>query len=178
PAGSGRTELLRSVGASLASAERPDRLGMILIDGAGGERGEGLRAGTELPHVTTHLTANDPVRMREFAQALTAELKRRAELLGRLDFTAWHTQREVSGRMVAQRSGSGMAGRAEQRGAGDLDAPPSSTIKLRTTQTSSAPDPGPPLPRLIVLVDDIDALVAPALGAPGRPSAGSVVRAL
>ncbi|WP_327355692.1 FHA domain-containing protein [Streptomyces sp. NBC_01304] len=178
PAGSGRTELLRSAAASLASAERPDRLGMILIDGAGGERGEGLRAGTELPHVTTHLTANDPVRMREFAQALTAELKRRAELLGRLDFTAWHTQREVSGRMVAQRSGAGAPGRPEQRGAADLDAPPSSTLKLRTTQASSAPEPGPPLPRLVVLVDDIDALVAPALGAPGRPSAGSVVRAL
>ncbi|MFJ6406619.1 hypothetical protein ACIQK9_14020, partial [Streptomyces hydrogenans] len=35
-----------------------------------------------------------------------------------------------------------------------------------------------PLPRLVVLVDDFDALVAPALGAPGRPAAGSVVRAL
>ncbi|MGW1117384.1 FHA domain-containing protein, partial [Streptomyces tanashiensis] len=34
------------------------------------------------------------------------------------------------------------------------------------------------LPRLVVLVDDFDALVAPALGAPGRPAAGSVVRAL
>jgi hypothetical protein len=29
-----------------------------------------------------------------------------------------------------------------------------------------------------VLVDDLDALVAPALGSPGRPAAGSVVRAL
>ncbi|CAM5231461.1 hypothetical protein SNARM312S_04415 [Streptomyces narbonensis] len=35
-----------------------------------------------------------------------------------------------------------------------------------------------PLPRLVVLVDDFDALVAPALGASGRPAAGSVVRAL
>lgn len=32
--------------------------------------------------------------------------------------------------------------------------------------------------RLVVLVDDLDALVAPALGAPGRPAAGSVVRAV
>lgn len=40
-------------------------------------------------------------------------------------------------------------------------------------------DPGPsPLPRLVVLVDDFDALMAPALGSPGRPAAGSVVRAL
>ncbi|MEF9883233.1 FHA domain-containing protein [Streptomyces sp. P9-A4] len=82
PAGSGRTELLRSIAASLAAGGRPDRLGLLLVDGAGGERGEGLAACTELPHVTEHLIASDPVRMREFAQALGAELKRRAELLG------------------------------------------------------------------------------------------------
>jgi hypothetical protein len=33
-------------------------------------------------------------------------------------------------------------------------------------------------PRLVVLVDDVDALLAPPLGSPGRPAAGSVVRAL
>ncbi|MFC8952028.1 FtsK/SpoIIIE domain-containing protein [Streptomyces sp. NPDC057101] len=82
PAGSGRTELLRSIAASLAAGGRPDRLGLLLVDGAGGERGEGLAACTELPHVTEHLVASDPVRMREFAQALGAELKRRAELIG------------------------------------------------------------------------------------------------
>ncbi|MER5967827.1 FtsK/SpoIIIE domain-containing protein [Streptomyces sp. NPDC002057] len=82
PAGSGRTELLRSIAASLAAGGRPDRLGLLLVDGAGGERGEGLAVCTELPHVTEHLVASDPVRMREFAQALGAELKRRAELIG------------------------------------------------------------------------------------------------
>ncbi|MFE5795926.1 FHA domain-containing protein [Streptomyces sp. NPDC056503] len=86
PAGSGRTELLRAIAASLAAGGRPDRLGLLLVDGAGGERGEGLTACTELPHVTEHLVASDPVRMREFAQALGAELKRRAELLGDADF--------------------------------------------------------------------------------------------
>lgn len=49
PAGSGRTELLRAVAASLAAGARPDRLALVLVDGAGGERGEGLRACTELP---------------------------------------------------------------------------------------------------------------------------------
>ncbi|MFD7570520.1 FtsK/SpoIIIE domain-containing protein [Streptomyces sp. NPDC059810] len=82
PAGSGRTELLRSIAASLAAGGRPDRLGLLLVDGAGGDRGEGLAVCTELPHVTEHLVASDPVRMREFAQALGAELKRRAELIG------------------------------------------------------------------------------------------------
>ncbi|MGW0734240.1 FtsK/SpoIIIE domain-containing protein [Streptomyces sp. NPDC002851] len=201
PAGSGKTELLRSLAAGLAAAERPDRLAFILVDGAGPERGEGLRVCTDLPHVTEHLAANDPVRMREFAQALAAELKRRAELLGRLGFAEWHTQREVSGRMVTQRTRSGSGAGAGQRpsasgqlpvpgqagepSSGDLDSPSSSTLKLRPGGAGAGaggdarrPEPGAPLPRLVVVVDDVDALVAPALGAPGRPSAGSVVRAL
>ncbi|MFE3248882.1 FHA domain-containing protein [Streptomyces sp. NPDC059209] len=208
PAGSGRTELLRAVAASLAAGGRPDRLGLLLVDGAGGERGEGLVACTELPHVTEHLVASDPVRMREFARALGAELKRRAEVLGRLDFAEWHNRREVAERMVGQRAPSP----AEQRGArreraerqggarpaagtgtpagrpGEAEQPPGAgpgeadggTLRLRPTasRTRGEPGPGPVLPRLIVLVDDYDALVAPALGSPGRPAAGSVVRAL
>ncbi|MFF8596048.1 FHA domain-containing protein [Streptomyces sp. NPDC015220] len=199
PAGSGRTELLRSVVASLATAERPDRLGIVLLDGrdgvgAGGGHGDGLRVCTDVPHVTTHLTANDPVRMREFAQSLSAELKRRAELLGLADFAEWHTRREVSGRIVAQRTapGRGVAGRtpAQPRpadaapggaaafGAADLDAPPSSTLRLRPPAARARAEAAPPLPRLVVVVDDLDLLVSPALGSPGRPAAGSVIRAL
>ncbi|MFD5629536.1 FHA domain-containing protein [Streptomyces sp. NPDC127072] len=177
PPGSGRTELLRSIAASLAAAERPDRLGIVLIDGRDGTgttQGEGLRVCTDLPHVTTHLAANDPVRMREFAQSLSAELKRRAELLGRLDFTEWHTRREVSGRIITQRS----AGGGSSSGAADIDAPPSSTMRLRPAAARQRAEPGPPLARLVVVVDDLDALFSPALGSLGRPSAGSVVRAL
>ncbi|CAM5694144.1 FHA domain-containing protein [Streptomyces californicus] len=122
--------------------------------------------------------ASDPVRMRELAQALGGELKRRAELLGELDFAAWHerfgeqeAQRGPAPRVVGQRPPSG----AERRG--DLDSP-AGTLRLRPAAARSA-DPGPsPLPRLVVLADDFDALVAPALGSPGRPAAGSVVRAL
>ncbi|MFJ4356178.1 FHA domain-containing protein [Streptomyces massasporeus] len=188
PPGSGRTELLRAVVASLAAAERPDRLGIVLVDGrggpvAGGGHGEGLRVCTDVPHVTTLLMAHDPVRMREFAQSLSAELKRRTELLGRSDFAEWHTGRELSGRMVAQRTATARGGeRAEatsQGGAGDLDSPSSSTMRLRPgaarRQTEAA---APPLPRLVVVVDDLDALVSPALGSTGRPAAGSVMRAL
>ncbi|QEU94033.1 FHA domain-containing protein [Streptomyces kanamyceticus] len=197
PGGSGRSELLRSVAASLAAAERPDRLGIVLVDGrdstgAGAERRTtGLGVCTDLPHVTTHLVANDPVRMREFAQSLAAELKRRAELLGRLGFAEWHTQREVSGRMVSQRSqpsaASGAVGSSGATGAppvpaqlsdGDLDPPTSATLRLRPAAARRQADPPPPLPRLVVLVDDFDALLSPALGSPGRPAAGSVVRAL
>ncbi|WP_345058275.1 FtsK/SpoIIIE domain-containing protein, partial [Streptomyces rameus] len=187
PAGSGRTELLRAVVASLAAAERPDRLAVVLLDGrdgvgTGAGHGEGLRVCTDIPHVTTHLIANDPVRMREFAQSLAAELKRRAELLGRTDFARWHAGREVSGRMVAQRTpgaGDPLAQRASAAASGDIETPPSSTLRLRpgaaARQRAGA---APPLPRLVVVVDDLDALVSPALGSPGRPAAGSVIRAL
>lgn len=182
PPGSGRTELLRALVASLASAERPDRLGIVLLDGrdsvgAGGGHGEGLRVCTDVPHVTTHLTANDPVRMREFAQSLSAELKRRAELLGRSDFAEWHTGREVSGRLVAQRTPAG-GGPGAIPDAGDVESPPSSTLRLRPGAARRRAAAVPPLPRLVVVVDDLDALVTPPLGSPGRPAAGSVMRAL
>ncbi|MEU6521612.1 FHA domain-containing protein [Streptomyces sp. NPDC046924] len=182
PSGSGRTELLRAVVASLAAAERPDRLAVVLVDGraaSGGGPGDGLRMCTDVPHVTTHLSANDPVRMREFAQSLSAELKRRAELLGRSDFVEWHTGRELSDRMVAQRT-TAPRGQAAGGGehSGDLDAPPSSTLRLRPGAARRRAEAPPPLPRLVVVVDDLDALVSPALGSPGRPAAGSVLRAL
>ncbi|WP_236569663.1 FHA domain-containing protein, partial [Streptomyces sp. MBT59] len=75
PPGSGRTELLRAVAASLASAARPDRLGILLVDGSGGEqgeRGEGLR---ELPHpdrVGRHEMGEDMRQLRTGEQALAA----------------------------------------------------------------------------------------------------------
>ncbi|GAA2981935.1 FHA domain-containing protein [Streptomyces fulvorobeus] len=171
PAGSGRTELLRAVAASLAAAARPDRLGVLLVDGAGSERGEGLGPCTELPHVFSHLVASDPVRMREFAQALGGELKRRAELLGPLDFAEWHARHEAGQRTLARRSPTA----SEQRGEPDSSA--TGTLRLRPSARTAVPGPSP-LPRLVVLADDFDALVAPALGSPGRPAAGSVVRAL
>ncbi|MEC4575432.1 FHA domain-containing protein [Streptomyces virginiae] len=180
PAGSGRTELLRSVAASLSAGARPDRLGLVLLDGAGGERGDGLLPCTELPHVSAHLVASDPLRMREFAQALGAELKRRAELLDGVHFAEWHAQREVSGRMVAPRR----PAPGEVRGDGGPSSPGhgepvrTGTLRLRASATRTDPVGPSPLPRLVVLVDDLDALVAPGLGSAGRPAAGSVVRAL
>ncbi|GHB41981.1 hypothetical protein GCM10010347_09660 [Streptomyces cirratus] len=180
PPGSGRTELLRSVAASLCSAARPDRLGLLLIDGAGGERGEGLLPCTELPHVSAHLVASDPLRMREFAQALGAELKRRHELLDGVTFNDWHARREVRDLMVSPRRPAPEEGRNSSSGTiGGENSQRTGTLRLRAsaTRTEVAAGPGP-LPRLVVLVDDFDALVAPGLGSTGRPAAGSVVRIL
>ncbi|MFJ3158708.1 FHA domain-containing protein [Streptomyces kanasensis] len=225
PAGSGRTELLRAVAASLAAASRPDLLGLLLVDGAGGERGEGLGPCTDLPHVTEHLVASDPVRMRAFAQSLGAELKRRAELLGHEDFTDRYTgpegrpegrpggrQDEWFGNRPGERSEPGRPGERTHPGVpgqpgpagptgqavpvgrppGEPALPEQRGGEARPPAAGGPPRPRaaggpadragsgapPPLPRLVVLVDDYDALVAPALGSPGRPAAGSVVRAL
>ncbi|MBB1254288.1 FHA domain-containing protein [Streptomyces sp. OF3] len=199
-AGSGKTELLCSLAASLCAFDRPDRLALVLVDGrdGGGDgEGRGLMACAELPHATTYLPAGDPVRMRAFAQALSAELKRRAELFNGRAYEEW-----------ARANGAGARGyEAGAREAGDAEDPqdratarigrqgaarpqpvpgPDSdrgTLRLRPAASRPAangevaPVDGPP-PRLVVLVDDFDALVDPALGNPGRPAAGSVVRAL
>ncbi|MEV6010344.1 FtsK/SpoIIIE domain-containing protein [Streptomyces sp. NPDC051976] len=214
--GAGKTELLRSVAAALAAGERPDRLSLVLVDGAGQERGEGLRACADLPHVSTHLVASDPVRMREFAQALGGELKRRAEILDGQDFAAWHADRLVAatvphqsgrgGRTATGRNADPQAAAAQVPGQADAQAaavPPQGTARAQVparpdarAATHEAPQgaarpeapgqaiaqaqgaPQPALPRLVVVVDDFDALVAPGLGSTGRPAAGSVVRAL
>ncbi|PGH50124.1 hypothetical protein CRI70_13790 [Streptomyces sp. Ru87] len=198
--GTGKTELLRALAASLAAADRPDRLALLLVDGGGVRsslpepRGDldtsdgGLRACTDLPHVSTYLPGVDPVRMRAFAQALSSELKRRAQLFGELDFTAWHDRRARAG-SAPPGPGHGGAGRPAGDGGGDLEPEPSGTLRLRARRAAedteaaaasrAAEETGPdPVPRLVVLVDDFDALLAPALGSTGRPAAGSVVRAL
>jgi hypothetical protein len=157
--GSGKTEFLRSVAATLAVADRPDRLVLVLLDGGGPERGEGLSCCTDLPHVSTYLSATDPLRMREFAQALTSELKRREVVLDGIDFGHWW------GPAAVPRQSSAVV-RTDGRKPSEQGA-----LKLQTRAE-------PPVPRLVVIVDDFDALVAPALGSTGRPAAGSEVRAL
>ncbi|MEU7184137.1 MULTISPECIES: FtsK/SpoIIIE domain-containing protein [Streptomyces] len=176
--GTGKTELLRSLAASLAAADRPDLLSLVLVDGGGSERGEGLRVCTDLPHVTTYLAASDPVRMREFAQALSSELKRRAEILAGTAFAEWRARHLPAPRIIGpRRTTEGTSGTA----AADTDPSTTGTLRLRARSGAQSADAGPaaaPMPRLFVLVDDFDALVSPALGSTGRPAAGSVVRAL
>ncbi|MFF2811452.1 FtsK/SpoIIIE domain-containing protein [Streptomyces sp. NPDC058000] len=133
-AATGKTELLRSLAASLAAADRPDRLSLVLVDGAGTERGEGLRVCTELPHVTTHLAASDPVRMREFAQALSSELKRRAEILAGTPFSEWRAKHLPAPRIIAPRRSTESASTP-----GTFTPNPATTsARTSTTRTSSA----------------------------------------
>ncbi|WP_407566603.1 FHA domain-containing protein [Streptomyces sp. 184] len=250
-AGGGKSELLRSFAAALAAGEPPERLQLVLVDGAGRERGDALGAAADLPHVSGYLVAADPVRMRDFAQELGAEFKRRAALY------APEGEAAPQGPAIpGPRSG----GEPRPGGAADVQAPQSNTLRLRpragsgeapgpgagaaagavpgtdaasrgtshpprpgttpphgtpahgtaTERPGATPAHGNPAPRrgstpphgtpapggaasparsaaapagrrsappaVVVLVDDYDALVAPALGSPARPAAGSVVR--
>ena len=86
---------------------------------------------------------------------------RRVLTLGRSGFAEWHTGRELSGRMVAQRTASprsatGTAGAPGDPAAADLDSPPSSTIRLRPAAARRRTETAPPLPRLVVVVDDLE----------------------
>lgn len=166
--GSGKSELLRSVTAALAAAARPDELAFALVDGAP-ERGEGLRVCTDLPHVSTYLAASDPARMREFAQGLSAELKRREELLAGASFDTWQARRHLAQDRSAPPAAATAEGAHPTREGQAHEPPAQGALKV---------DSRGALPRLVVVVDDFDALTAPALSSPGRPAAGSVVRAV
>ncbi|MDH6577189.1 FtsK/SpoIIIE domain-containing protein [Kitasatospora sp. MAP5-34] len=154
--GSGKTELLRTLIASLAVSERPERLTVTVVEGRGSTGTDdpaGLRGCTDLPHVTTHVdAAADPRHAMLAAEALLDELTHREELLGELDFASWHSVRAHTPALVA-------AGRA-----GSPDAP-------RIAGPRQAPEARAALPaRLVVVVDDYDALLSPTSPA-GRPLA-------
>ncbi|MFD0563415.1 FHA domain-containing protein [Kitasatospora saccharophila] len=95
-AGSGKSELLRSLAASLAVSERPDRLALLTVDGDRAEDG-GLAGCTDLPHVTDHVNAaEDPRGALLAAERLTDELAHREALFDGLTFTEWHTRRALA----------------------------------------------------------------------------------
>ncbi|MEO3766848.1 FHA domain-containing protein [Streptomyces sp. B5E4] len=254
----GKSELLRSFAAALAAGEPPERLQLVLVDGAGRERGDALGAAADLPHVSGYLVASDPVRMREFAQELGAEFKRRAARYapegepapqgpaipgprsagGAADIQApqSNTLRLRPRPASEEAPGAGTGARAET-GAGGAEGPAGSrgttpphvrtsappqrqgttpphgtpapggpehpaAARRGTTPPHGTPAPGTPgaaphrgttppygaqaaaapggrqpaPPVVVLVVDDYDALVAPALGSPARPAAGSVVR--
>lgn len=153
--GSGKSELLRTLVASLAVGERPDRLRVLLIEG----RGTGLAGCAELPHVTGHLDADaDPRQAMLTADALLEELTHREELFQGRPFTSWYAEHALTSRTAALvRPRAAEGARPAAAAAAAPGAVATSTL--------------PPLPaRLIVVVDDYDALLAPTSPA-GRPLA-------
>ncbi|MEV7215586.1 FtsK/SpoIIIE domain-containing protein [Kitasatospora cineracea] len=157
--GSGKSELLRSLAASLAVSERPDRLALLTVDGDRAEDG-GLAGCTDLPHVTAHVNAaEDPRGALLVAERLTDELAHREALFDGLTFTDWHTRRALA--KTPALVGGPAADQAPQ---------------VRVVEPRRSPDAPPPPaadaapPRLVVLVDDYDALLGPASPG-GRPLA-------
>ncbi|MGW4804807.1 FtsK/SpoIIIE domain-containing protein [Kitasatospora sp. NPDC004272] len=154
--GSGKSELLRSLAASLAVSERPDRLALLTVDGDRAEDG-GLAGCTDLPHVTDHVNAaEDPRGALLAAERLTDELAHREALFDGLTFTEWHTRRALAKTPAL---------------VGGPAADPAAQVRVVEPRRSpEAPPADTAPPRLVVLVDDYDALLGPASPG-GRPLA-------
>jgi len=155
--GSGRTELLRTLLASLSVAERPDRLGVLLIEGRPPQDpARSLLPCLELPQVTGHVDGTDELRLLHAAQALTAELERRELLLQGRSFASWHAERALSRLAPPRRAADdhpghpGYSGHSEQQYPGQQQ-PGSGRLAV---------DTAPPA-RLLVVVDDHDELLLP-----------------
>ncbi|MFI8085029.1 FtsK/SpoIIIE domain-containing protein [Kitasatospora sp. NPDC086009] len=187
--GSGKTELLRTLVASLAVSERPERLAVSLIEGRATE--EGLDGCTELPHVTGLVNAaTDPRAALLAAEALEDELALRERLFDGLDFASWHAARILDGErgLAGERGLDGERGQDDARGleAGRPAVPvpaavgaagttaPATTARIIHPRNGDSPRSAAPAPvvpaRLVVVVDDYDALLAPTSPA-GRPLA-------
>ncbi len=177
--GAGKTELLRSLIASLAVSERPDRLAVMVIEGRGpadGDDQSGLLACTELPHVTAHVdAAADPRQALLTADALLDELTLREKLFDSLDFASWHAARLLDEAAPLPAAVPAMAAEPVLSGAGG-SLLTETGIKLVQPRTggsrppAAGPAAAPVPPRLVVVVDDYEALLAPTSAA-GRPLA-------
>ncbi|MFE7563073.1 FtsK/SpoIIIE domain-containing protein [Kitasatospora sp. NPDC057500] len=162
--GSGKTELLRTLVASLAVSERPERLAVTIVEGRATE--DGLAGCSELPHVTGRVNAaTDPRAALLAAEALEDELALRERLFDGLDFASWHAARILDGEPVPVPAAVGAP-----------TAPAAArVIHPRSPDSPAAPVTAPPAsgpcpPRLVVVVDDYDALLAPTSPV-GRPLA-------
>lgn len=172
--GSGKTELLRTLVASLAVSERPERLAVTIIEGRAASDGQdGLDGCTELPHVTGRVNAAvDPRAALLAAEALEDELVLRERLFDGLDFASWHAAR------ILDAQGLDGQGPDEQEapavpvpatvGGGAATTP--RIIPPRSAEGSRPAGPAPVPARLVVVVDDYDALLSPTSAA-GRPLA-------
>lgn len=159
--GAGRTELLRTLVASAAVAESPDRLEVFAVHGRSpSDPAEGLTQGltpcTDLPHVTELIPADDPARSRQAADLILDELARRERMFEGRGFASWYAEHALAvlrggGTGGAAGSGSGAPADAEAVARRPVSLPePGGLLAVRTA----------PPPRLLVVVDDYDEVVA------------------
>ncbi len=117
--GSGKSELLRTLVASLASTYSPEQVNFVLVDYKGGSA---FDACASLPHVVGLVTDLDGRLAERALRCLEAELRHREQVL-------------------------------RDRGATDL-------AHYRSRSKAEAGEPWPPLPRLVVIIDEFAALAA------------------
>ncbi|MEV6972495.1 FtsK/SpoIIIE domain-containing protein [Kitasatospora sp. NPDC093806] len=174
--GSGKTELLRTLIASLAVSERPERLGVTIVEGRATE--DDLAGCTELPHVTGLVNAaTDPRGALLAAEALEDELALRERLFDGLDFASWHATRILDAGLDAEvPSVPAVPVLPVPATVGGPAAPAVAKIVQPRSPEAPAKAPAAPAPtgpcpaRLVVVVDDYDALLSPTSPA-GRPLA-------
>ncbi|REE98307.1 FtsK/SpoIIIE domain-containing protein [Thermomonospora umbrina] len=137
--GAGKSELLQTLIAALAVANRPDEMTFVLIDYKGGAAFKDCAA---LPHTVGMVTDLDGHLTERALQSLAAELRRREEILlnaGAKDIEDYGDLRDRAA-----------ASRAVQGGGVGRYARPG---------TAAGPDL-PPLPRLVLVIDEFAAMVA------------------
>ena len=128
--GSGKSELLQSLVAGLAVANRPDRMSFVLIDYKGGAA---FRDCAGLPHTVGMVTDLDGHLTERALQSLGAELRRREQLLraaGCTDLDSYLTR-----------------DRGDRADGGD------------SADLAAAPRGRPPMARLVLVVDEFATLV-------------------
>ncbi|MEV8114567.1 FtsK/SpoIIIE domain-containing protein [Streptomyces xiamenensis] len=99
--GSGKSELLQTMIASLAAANRPDELAFVLVDYKGGSA---FRECAQLPHTLGMITDLDGHLVQRALASLEAELRRREQLLADVeakDHTEYRLKRARDPRLPA-----------------------------------------------------------------------------
>ncbi|MEV7803927.1 FtsK/SpoIIIE domain-containing protein [Microbispora sp. NPDC088329] len=141
--GAGKSELLQTLICSLAVANRPDEMTFVLIDYKGGAA---FKECVRLPHTVGMVSDLDGHLTQRALSSLAAEIRRRERLL--LDAGAKDIEDYQRARGATWVLGAGGVRRA--RGGGIFAAP---------VPESAGSKDLPPLPRLVLIIDEFAALV-------------------
>lgn len=145
--GSGKSELLQTLISSLAVVNRPDEMTFVLIDYKGGAA---FKECVRLPHTVGMVSDLDGHLTQRALASLAAEIRRRERLLleaGAKDIEEYQRLRSRGATWVLGSGG------VRQAPAGGLFGP------TGAAQTAGGPVERPPMPRLVLIIDEFAALV-------------------
>ncbi|GIH21965.1 hypothetical protein Aph01nite_02750 [Acrocarpospora phusangensis] len=150
--GAGKSELLQTMISSLAVANRPDEMTFVLIDYKGGAA---FKECVRLPHTVGMVSDLDGHLTQRALTSLAAEIRRRERLL--LNAGAKDIDDYLEARDAAERGTTwvlGASGVTQAKATGLFDRPSAGAVW--TTASAQLP----PLPRLVLIIDEFAALVA------------------